>query len=126
MPWAGLVGGYAVSLYFQYLDVALISRFDYANGGPTAGATNGFGVKIQTSDIGGMATRAGRDYQNRIAFGWDAMTNARGIGKPHAVRNLPPFSFSNPSYVPSRSQFLARTAAVTFASYLTLDVLDSF
>ena len=115
-----------MSLYFEYLDVALISRFDYANGGPTAGATNGFGIKTRTSDIGGMATRAGIDYRSRIAFGWDAMTNARGVGKPYPVRNLPLFSSSNPSYVPRRSWFLARTVAITVALYLTLDVLDSF
>jgi len=114
-----------VSFFFQYIHVALISRFDYANGGPTADATKGLDAKLQTSDTGGMATKAGRGYLDRIGFGWDAMINARGVGKPYAVRNLPPFSSSNPSYVPSRAEFLTRTAAIAVASYLTLDVLDS-
>ncbi|KAG9237505.1 hypothetical protein BJ875DRAFT_453617 [Amylocarpus encephaloides] len=49
--------------------------------------------------------------------------NHRNIGTPYAVRNIPTFSSSNPSYIPSRSKFLLRKFITIFAAYLTLDLM---
>ena len=33
-PWAGLVGGYSISLFTQYLDIGLLSRYDFDTKAP--------------------------------------------------------------------------------------------
>ncbi|KAF2825501.1 hypothetical protein CC86DRAFT_419548 [Ophiobolus disseminans] len=122
MPWAGLVGGYAVSVFSQYFNVAFVSYFEFRRGGPTSGAAI---LRRTEMSKAKKAALTAAEYHRRFLFGWDAMTNWRAVGAPYVVRNLSPFSSKDPSYVPSRSRFLLRTAAIAIASYLALDSLDS-
>lgn len=51
------------------------------------------------------------------------VVNYRNIGTPYQVRNIPKFSKSSPSYIPSRRTFLLRKFVTIFIVYLALDLL---
>ena len=46
------------------------------------------------------------------------------IGSPYQARNVPPYSYSNPLYVPSRSAFLLKCASVVILCYLIIDTMS--
>jgi hypothetical protein len=46
----------------------------------------------------------------------------RDIGTPHAIKNIPPFSTSNPTWIPSRTSFLLRHMCIAVISYLVADI----
>lgn len=47
---------------------------------------------------------------NRLKWSISISVNLRRINTPHQIPHIPPFSTANPSYIPSRSAFLLRTA----------------
>lgn len=111
MPWDSMLGGQAGSFFYQYLDVALISQFDYESDGPTKTYGARRGKVIEKRREAGWKMRRGSALR-RLQFGWQAMTNWRGVGESYAVHNLPTFSTSDPSYIPNRSRFLFATRYV--------------
>ncbi|KAF1998510.1 hypothetical protein P154DRAFT_414118, partial [Amniculicola lignicola CBS 123094] len=137
MLWASMVGGYAVSFYLQYIDVAILGGCDFEARGPVRRDLSGLvgreGLKEkekkkQAVNLRGVRTdvRDNRNQSNlitRLNFGWNGMTNWRHVGTPHSVKNIPPFSSSNAACTPSRGQFLLRTLSIFAISYLILDIL---
>lgn len=53
------------------------------------------------------------------------MWSFRHVNTPYEVRNVPPFSSTDPYYVPSRWIFVAKRAAMSFACYIALDLLGA-
>ena len=47
----------------------------------------------------------------------------RHVNSPYEIKNVPPFTRSNPSYVPSKWTFVAQRLAIATTSYLILDLL---
>lgn len=135
-PWAALVGGFSVSFFFQYVDVALLSRWSFESGGPTYApshtSSNGAissQIKQTTSNLNEARDKQTRAIAaialQRISFAISTLLNFRLIGTPHQVRNTPHFSNRDPNYVPTRAVFLRQTAFTAFISYLVLDALTS-
>jgi hypothetical protein len=46
----------------------------------------------------------------------------RDVGTPYAVKNIPPFSTSNPTWIPSRAAFLRRHIIIAVIGYLVADI----
>lgn len=135
-PWAALVGGFAVSFFFQYVDVALLSRWSFEIAGPTyapAHASSNGPISSQirqpTSSLNGPRVKQTRTIAaitlQRISFAISTLLNFRFIGTPQQVRNTPHFSSRDPNYVPTRAVFLRHTAFTAFISYLVLDAVTS-
>jgi hypothetical protein len=135
-PWAALVGGFAVSFFFQYVDVALLSKWSFESGGPTDVPANassngaiGSQPKQTTSSLNSAAERQTRataaSALQRISFAISTLLNFRFIGTPHQVKNTPRFSSHDPNYIPPRGVFLRQTAFTAIISYLVLDALTS-
>ncbi|RAL04539.1 wax synthase family protein [Aspergillus ibericus CBS 121593] len=94
-PWASLAGGYSVMLLVHFVDIGLLTRWEF----PTANHQDTIPV--------------------RLRFGIWASINARCIGTPDQVRNI------YPSYSKGRAAFLLRAARIVLLSYVGLDVLGS-
>jgi hypothetical protein len=46
----------------------------------------------------------------------------RDVGTPQAVKNIPPFSTSNCTWIPSRAEFLRRHIIIAIIGYLVADI----
>jgi len=68
----------------------------------------------------------GRGFLAKIIWTFDIACNKRRLGSSNQVRNLPPFSFRNPHYTPSRNWFLISRSLRFVFSYLLVDFLTSF
>ncbi|MCJ1230032.1 hypothetical protein MMC12_006703 [Toensbergia leucococca] len=115
IPWAGLVGGNIIVSLFQYVEVALLSAWDFESKAPKSVPKDGdSGLKSDTiSGQGPKLTvlRRGSLCQ-RMKFGYDVMTSTRNIGTPYMVKNTPAFSTKDPGYIPSRLAFCCRKATI--------------
>lgn len=58
-----------------------------------------------------------------LRFGTWLAFSTRYIGTPHHAPKTPPYSTHNPSYIPTRTSFIARKLLIFMASYLTIDIL---
>ena len=135
-PWAALLGGYAVSFFFQYVDIALLSRWSFDTEGPTYAPAKSSSTTTSSSFTAQHAipstrgspgqTRGGEvSSLQRIMSATSILLNFRLVGTPHQVKNIPPFSTRNPSYIPSQGEFLKQTATTAVISYLILDAITS-
>lgn len=127
-PWAALVGGFAASFFFQYVDVALLSKWSFETEGPNGAISSR--IKQTTPSFNNKATEKqtkapSASALQRSSFALSTLLNFRFIGTPHQVRNTPHFSSRDPNYVPPRGVFLRRTAFTAVISYLVLDALTS-
>ncbi|KAI1212104.1 membrane bound O-acyl transferase family-domain-containing protein [Annulohypoxylon truncatum] len=102
--WASAVGGYTLSLFFHYLDVAVLSRWSSENRGKstTPGAFS--------------------EVAYRMKFGFSTLFSWRFINTPDQVRNIPPLKEELRS---SKARFLGNTAAIIIVCYLLLDAMDA-
>ena len=121
-PWAALVGGYSVTYLLQYIALALLTGCSYEADGsdsttpaPQQGAEKG--------EDGGKPRTAYQAFRPRFAFGVWAASSFRWVGTKREVKNVPHFSASDPSYVPSRGTFLRHAAARILACYLVVDLM---
>ncbi|KAI0200184.1 membrane bound O-acyl transferase family-domain-containing protein [Astrocystis sublimbata] len=119
--WASSVGGYTISLFFHYIDVALLSQWSYELQGPANDLIGRLPAKPSPRASSsakqprrfGLLTRFA--YGLRIAFSW------RFVNTPQEARNLPRL---DSSLIASRSRFLTHTAMTVVGCYLILDVMD--
>ena len=105
-PWASLAGGYSVMLLFHFVDIALLTKWEF----PPSGSF--------PTDPSRVIPR-GKSWVDRLRFGIWIAFNARCIGTSEEVRNIPA------SRGQSRAVFLRQAARFMFLSYLGLDILGS-
>ncbi|PYH81888.1 hypothetical protein BO82DRAFT_383447 [Aspergillus uvarum CBS 121591] len=110
-PWALLAGGYSVMLLFHLIDIDLLSRWEFPKPSRAVTLTGSEHMSSRgTSD----STRTAR-----LRYGVSACFNARCIGTPEQVRNIPkPLN-------QKRAAFLHEAARFVTLSYISLDVLGS-
>ncbi|GKZ66933.1 hypothetical protein AnigIFM50267_001022 [Aspergillus niger] len=100
-PWASLAGGYSVMLLLHYIDIGLLTRWEF----------------VDPSQAKSPETL--NPTWARLRFGVWAAFNARCIGTPEQVHNVPE------AVTRDRTAFLCRSAGIILLSYLGLDVLGS-
>lgn len=134
-PWAAFVGGYLATFLIHYASTAVLSRWSFDKQGPSPinalsvkrqGAKSGTTIngkpperKKRSEDDGLLAT-----FWDRLKFGFHVATTFRYIGTLYQARNVPHFSASDPSYVPSRLNFLSRKAIIFLISFTVLDLFN--
>ncbi|KAL8791593.1 MAG: hypothetical protein Q9195_005798 [Heterodermia aff. obscurata] len=59
----------------------------------------------------------------RLRFGTWLAFSTRYISTPHQATNTPPYSTRDPTYIPTRTSFIARKLLIFAISYLSLDIL---
>ncbi len=127
-PWGAFVGGYSITFLLQYINVALLSKWSFENHGPLMVApstSQEFKAKDDSGD-----TKSQKDVTNSIwsrgKFGLLTATSFRHSGTSYEVKNVPRFSSRDPSYIPSRWEFLRQKAATALTCYLVLDLFGLF
>ena len=127
--WAGTIGSYSTAYLLQYIDIALLSKWDFESHGPTVQPQAGRLAKaqvrsdpVETKEPKGK--RQGTTLE-RLRFGFSACIDSRMTGGPFEVKGVPPFSSSNLTYVPTRGIFLRQTSMNVFLSYILLDILSA-
>ncbi|GLA33995.1 hypothetical protein AnigIFM63309_004021 [Aspergillus niger] len=100
-PWASLAGGYSVMLLLHYIDIGLLTRWEF----------------VDPSQAKSPETL--NPTWARLRFGVWAAFNARCIGTPEQVHNVPE------AVTRDRTAFLCRSVGIILLSYLGLDVLGS-
>lgn len=116
-PWASLLGGGAVTVLYQYIDVALINKWSFSCGKPTGSLAKPSSTKPENKIL--TRTHNLDTICNRLRFGLSVSTNYRLINTPYQVKNVPPLSTRN------KAVFLWRKATVITVSYLLLDLINS-
>jgi hypothetical protein len=127
-PWASLVGGYAVSHLFHYIDLVLLNQWSFKTHGP--GSDYDFLDPKSQSNGNNLLTviphKNDNSFWAKFRFGIWATCTTRFIGTREQVKNIPLFVRRDPGFVPSRSRFLKHTASFILLCYLGLDVMDNF
>lgn len=131
--WAAFVAGYMATFLIHYASTAVLSRWSFDKQGPSpinAPSVERQGAKSGTIINGkpGRKRSAEDDlmatFWDRLKFGFRVATTFRYIGTPYQARNVPHFSASDPSYVPSRLNFLSRKAIIFLISFIVLDLTN--
>jgi hypothetical protein len=104
---------WATVVLLQYIDTALISRWEWQYGGPTSSRG---GNQVLPS-----RTPAG----SRLIWAGQVALNQRWTNSAWAIKNIPPFSSRQPEYVPSRSRFVAQRLSIAAATYIVVNILSS-
>lgn len=111
--WASLLGGFSFALLLQYIDLGLISRYNYPDRGPA-----------QSPDAQSESqTESKASVIERLGFGWHAMWSFRHVNSSSEVRNVPPFSKLDPAYVPPKRGFVLQQFSAALVCFLLLDLL---
>ncbi len=129
--WASLLGGTAFAFLLQYVDIALVGHWNFKDHGPQKDVRSPHAnLSTRTADIPKPTTQSKAQepnkkdkFWNRLAFGWNSMWAFRRVNSPNEVKNVPPFSTSDPSYVPPKWLFVAQRLAITAVTYLVLDLM---
>lgn len=123
--WAGVFGGNAATYVLRYLDLALLDRWSFETGGPTKqnlDLKQSKNVEEKGSEgRTGVQIRPGTLWQ-RFLFGLNVTLNPRQLDTRFQVKNVPPWSSSDPKSRPTRASFLRSTAIKVLASYLIVDL----
>lgn len=121
-PWAAFVAGYLATLLLQYISTAVLGRWSFDNQGPRP--LNAASAESKSGNLYKLPRSLRATFWDRLKFGFQVTTSFRYIGTPYQVRNLPHFSASDPSYIPSRSKFLSRKAIIFLVSFSVLDLIS--
>ena len=124
-PWIAFVSGEILCELLDYLEKLLLSQWSFKTYGPSVAASTAKkadkrSVKRPVPD---EQTDIGRDIWERMKFGAWVATSTRYIGSPYQTRNVPPYSKLNPSFVPTRLEFLLVWSTKFIVCYLIVDVL---
>ncbi|KAK7961880.1 membrane bound O-acyl transferase family-domain-containing protein [Apiospora aurea] len=134
--WASAVGGYTISSFLHYLDVAVLSGWCFDAGGPSRDPVKMARVAVATDSLNSknlnLRGSAGRKSQtrsprvssifDRFKFGLAVFFSWRFVNTSHQARNL---SQLDPKLRTSRTRFLVHTAFTILVCYLLLDIMDS-
>lgn len=117
---AALAGAFSISSLFQYIDIALVSRWTATTQGPTR-VTKGSTYDLSARSAVQPTYAAKLTAWERLRFGYFTSLSTRKVGTPYQVPGVPPFSAKDPQHVPSSRAFLLHKATVVFISYIVLD-----
>lgn len=129
---ASIVSGTTYANLLSYLDRIILSQWSFENGGPAnvPELTKSEQLLSRNEIIGTAEPKADHRITSetilqRLRYGYFVNSAARLIGTPQQVKNVPPYSILNPSYIPSRGRFLLRKLAIFCVCYLVLDLATS-
>ncbi|MCJ1314688.1 hypothetical protein MMC25_008370 [Agyrium rufum] len=113
--WTALLGGCVIGWTLQYIEVVLLSKWNYKL------SHNPKAKELQHTNLA-FDGYSENSIWNRLCFGYYIVMSFRHCGTSHEVKNVAPFSYKDPSYVPSKPTFLLQTAATVLLSYAFLDL----
>ena len=116
---AAVLAAHSISFFFQYIETALLSRWDFASRGPSSPSSP------ERQTVNSQTKQREHAPWDRLSFGLFAATSTRYVGTPYQVKGVPSFSTRDPTYVPSRLEFLRGKLLGISLCYLILDLAAS-
>ena len=120
--WKTFLSGAAVTAVLTAFERLFLRRWNYEAGGPEE-----YPMKSETNgSVGAKKTihpPLNTPAKSRFWFVLDTVFSVRGVGKPWQVKNVPRFSSTDPSYIPSRRAFLLRKLALISLCFMIYDLL---
>ncbi|KAE9371773.1 hypothetical protein N431DRAFT_342080 [Stipitochalara longipes BDJ] len=134
-----------VLFVMNFLEMALLRKWSFEAGGPTvhppsakplpstsANGKSKSNGKIQSNgkpQSNGKTPKSSSSKQddtflNRLKFGWNSTFSVREVNTSYEQANIPPFSTSSPTYIPSRTTFLFQTFIRFAITYSLLDLVE--
>ena len=124
----GILANYSASSVLQYVEKGLLSKWSFE--------THDRALRDVEFPLRKLNTRSTVDNNptdkskkghtatawERIRFGYLASISFRCSGTPYEVKNVPLYSSTRPSYIPSRAEFFRHKLLVFSLSYLMLDL----
>ncbi|EEA20522.1 hypothetical protein TMatcc_000506 [Talaromyces marneffei ATCC 18224] len=123
--WAALLGGLAFVYFLHFLDLALLSRWDINHDGPASDNRQPRLADKHEKRNRVKKTSANSTILERFLWGFSQSIAWRHVNTPYQSKNCPPYSYSDPAYIPSRPWFVARSLVLGTICYLVIDVLNS-
>ena len=122
--WVTVIAGNAPTYLLRYLDLVLLDKWDFGTRGPTRAESsheNAIKRLAESRKDVHILDRQSNAWE-RMRFGFNVTLSPRQVNTPFQVKNVPPWSCQDRSYVPSRASFLRRTAMRTAMCYLLVDL----
>lgn len=123
----------------EYIEKLLLSQWSFEDKGPRPEIRRRENSKSKSegSSLSNGKTVDGRfhdkearhvaysfdNFYDRVKFALWAGTSYRYIATPFQTANTPPYSTSNPTYIPSRTVFLLRKGLIIISSVVVLDLI---
>ena len=115
---AAFLAAHSISFLFQYIETVLLSRWDFATRGPSSSFVG------KLPGVSDDRLPWGAKVWSRISFGLFAATSTRYAGTPYQIKGVPLFSTEDPTYIPSRFEFLRHKLLGMLLCYLVLDAFS--
>lgn len=115
VPWAAFLAGNTILGALQYVELGLLRSWTFDDEGRR--------LFVDRQGRAGEVERQGPRLRERLYFGYFVALSSRHIATPYEAKGVPCYSSSNPTYVPSRAQFLSKRLAISLSSYLVLDLV---
>lgn len=123
--WASVFAGNASTYVLRYLDLALLDRWNFDDRGPTRKKGDSkWSNKVDTVERErnkGPSSQHRTTWQ-RLWFGFNATLSPRQLNTPYQVKNVPAWSSTDLEYIPSRENFLWRTAINVSLNFVIVDL----
>ena len=132
--WVAFIGGETFTVSTEYVERLLLTQWDAEVRGPRTdvrlqrklkededGSRNGLTIKGKNRQRDG--DKGTTDWWDRLKFGIWVASSQRYIGSPYQARNVPPYSSSIPSYIPTRRRFLLKKAGIIAICYVLVDTM---
>ncbi|KAF3395269.1 Acetyltransferase pyr8 [Talaromyces pinophilus] len=123
--WAALLAGLSFVYFLHFVDLALLSRWDFNHGGPVFdNKPTQLANKREKKDHAKRSSLK-PTLLERFSWGFSQSIAWRHVNTPYQSKNCPPYSYTNPTYIPSRPWFVVRSLFLGAICYLVIDVLNS-
>lgn len=121
--WASLLGGASFMFLLQYVDLGLVSRWNWTDEGPASHKAPT--AEEESGDEAGasVVSHPPRSAWAQFRWAWSSMFALRHVNTKYEARNTPPFKDSEPTWVPSKQAFLIKETAMAVLCYLLLDFM---
>ena len=123
---ASIVAGNGPTYLLHYLDLVLLSRWNYEMGGPANPQLDPQtrNEEKKKNDENSHERLCWTAILSRLRFGLYVTLSPRKIDTSWEVKNVPHFSSQNPAYNPPRGTFLRQTAITFLACFFSLDLFS--
>ncbi len=122
---ASVLAGNASTYTLRYLELVLLDRWSFDDGGPTRIENPTEKKKWKETPATNSETLASLQRATawrRLRFGFSVTFNPRRLNTPYQVKNVPRWSYGEPQQVPCRGEFLRRTAINVLFCYAIVDI----
>lgn len=122
-PLRGALGAACIYTVIIYIDAVLLNKFTYEASGPIS-ATGGLTpIKPNRSNTESKDFGTLKGALRRFQFGLNISTQGRFPATKWPVKNIPPFSRSEPDYVPGKGRFQLQTSLKVLVGFTLLALL---